>query len=337
MPELSEQLATLIDRSARPVSVDEVVGGRSAPTSDGAGRSHRLRRRTLVMLSVAAVLVVAATAVASTDILGGHDHSPPSRRASTGTPGAWRLTASLSASQFSLGTGAPDEITGADCSGDPTCFLSTVYGLGGATSTVTGSTYVSHDAGHTWQATVLPANVATTTLFTCVNSHWCAAGGGLADPKTGDPAAGKVMRDPELLTTDDAGKHWQTHAVPMPVDVQQLPAYGSLPAETTYWPGTVDAITCSAPGVCNVVGHVLADRPGVITPDDLVFLSTTDGGIHWTKTLLPERADIAGDEVISPSSTGASMACPTQRQCVIAVPSVCSVPLSTSGPPRTGE
>ncbi len=233
--------------------------------------------------------------------------------------GPWHLTASLSASQFTLGTGAPDEITGADCSGAPTCFLSTIYGTGGATTTVTGSTYVSHDSGHSWEPTALPANVATTTLVTCVSSRWCAAGGGLADPKTGDPAAGKVMRDPELLTTDDAGKHWETHAVPMPVDVEQLPAYGSLPAETTYWPGTVDAITCGAPGICDVVGHVLSSRPGVITPDDIVFLSTRDGGAHWAQSVLPESADIADEEVVSSTSTGASLACPTRQHCVVAV------------------
>jgi hypothetical protein len=319
MPELSEQLATLIDESARPVTVEEIVGERSGPTATRAIRRHRHRRVTLLTLTAAVILIVVATTVLSTNTPGGHNQSRPTHRVAAGSPGKWRLTASLSASQFSLGTGAPNEITGADCSGDPTCFLSTIYGLGGATSTVTGSTFVSHDAGHTWEPTVLPANVATTTLVTCVNSHWCAAGGGLADPKTGDPAAKKVMRDPELLTTDDAGKTWEMHAVPMPVDVQQLPAYGSLPAETTYWPGTVDAITCSDPGVCNVVGHVLSNRPGFITPDDIVFLSTQDGGIHWTQAILPESPNISGDEVVSSTSTGASMACPTQQRCVIAV------------------
>ncbi len=319
MPELSEQLTTLIDASARPVSFDEVVHGRSAAPTVCAGRAYGSRRLAVATLSVAAVLIVVATAVVSTDHFGGGGRPRSTPAAATRAPGSWRLTASLSASQFTLGTGAPDEITGADCSGDPTCFLSTIYGLGGATSTVTGSTYVSHDAGHAWEPTELPANVATTTLVTCVTTQWCAAGGGAADPKTGDPAAGKVMRDPELLTTDDAGKHWETHAVPLPVDVQQLPAYGSLPAETTYWPGTVDAVTCSAPGVCNVVGHVLTDRPGVVIPDEIVFLSTHDGGAHWTQTVLPERADIAGDEVLGTSSTGASMACPTRERCVIAV------------------
>ncbi len=319
MPELSDQLAMLIDGCAPPVSLEEVVGARSATTPIHPIRTHRHRRLVLVTLSAAVILIVVATAVVSINVLGGGHQSRPAQHAAIGSPGPWRLTASLSGSQFALGTGAPNQITGADCSGEPTCFLSTIYGLGGATSTVTGSTYVSHDSGHTWEPTVLPANVATTTLATCVNPQWCAVGGGLADPKTGDPAAKKVMRDPELLTTNDAGKHWEMHSVPMPVDVQQLPAYESLPAETTYWPGTIDAITCSAPGVCNVVGHVHSDRSGIIIPDEIVFLSTKDGGIHWTQAILPENPNIAGDEVLSSTSTGASMACPTRQRCVVAV------------------
>jgi hypothetical protein len=319
MSDLSEQLVALIDDCAREVSVDEVLGGRSA-TISVSGSSTRLHRRpSVIALSAAAILILGVTAVLSAGVLGGHDRTRTDHRAASLSPGPWRLTASLSGSEFSLGAGVPNAITGADCSGHPTCFLSTIYGLGGATTTVTGSTYVSHDAGHAWEPTVLPANVATTTLVTCVTPHWCAAGGGLADPKTGDPAAKKVMRDPELLTTDDAGKHWDMHAVPLPVDVQQLPAYGSLPAETTYWPGTVDAITCSSPGTCNLVGHVLSDRPGPILADEIVFLSTKDGGIHWTKTTLPESSSIADDEVLSSSSTGASMACPTPSRCVVAV------------------
>jgi photosystem II stability/assembly factor-like uncharacterized protein len=319
MSDLSEQLVALIDDCAPEVSVDEVLGRSSAEISVNGGSAHPHRRPVLIALSAAAILIVGVTAFLSVSVLGGHDRARAEHRAVRLSPGRWRLTASLSGSEFSLGTGVPNAITGADCSGDPTCFLATIYGLGGATATVTGSTYVSHDAGHAWEPTVLPANVATTTLVTCVTPHWCAAGGGLADPKTGDPAAKKVMRDPELLTTDDAGKHWEMHAVPLPVDVQQLPAYGSLPAETTYWPGTVDAITCSAPGTCNVVGHALSDRPGVIIPDEIVFLSTKDGGTHWTKTVLPESSSIADGEVLSSSSAGASMACPTQSHCVVAV------------------
>lgn len=317
MPDLAAQLVALVDASARPVRPEEITDGTTVPPTDPPRGAHR-RRRTALLVATVVVLVVAGSIAVVTVGPGGGGRSRSTNPVAAAVPGHWHLTASLSGSQFSLGTGNPNQITGADCSGDPTCFLSTIYGLGARTATVTGSTYVSHDAGHGWEPSVVPANVATTTLVTCVSTDWCAAGGGLADPRTGDPAAKKVIRDPELLTTDDAGAHWSMHPVPIPVDVQQLPAYESLPAETTYWPGTVDAVTCSAPEVCNVVGHVQSSRSSGFASDDIYFLSTTDGGVHWRQTMLPERAEIANDEVLG-SSGAASMACPTTHRCVVAV------------------
>ena len=131
--------------------------------------------------------------------------------------------------------------------------------------------------------------MAITTLAWCAASTWCAAGAGTLD-LNGDPAAKKPSRDPELMVTTDAGSTWTTHPVPIPVNVQQLPAYNNLPAETTYWPGQVDAVSCSSPGVCNVVGHVErnSDVSGPAS-DALVFLHTDDGGSTWSSTVLPER------------------------------------------------
>jgi hypothetical protein len=138
------------------------------------------------------------------------------------------------------------------------------------------------------------------------------------DPSTGDPAAKKEMRDPELLTTTDAGTTWAMHAVPIPADVQQLPAYGSLPAETTYWPGIVDAVACTAPGVCNVMAHVLNSNKQTtgIIPDTVMFLRTTDGGITWSSSILPETAAESGFEEQVPNGNGAALACPTSSECV---------------------
>ena len=104
-----------------------------------------------------------------------------------------------------MGSGNPTGVEGVDCSGGKTCFLSTDYGNGGDASN-NGSTYVSHDGGHTWAPTTLPVNVATTTLVSCVE-HVVGARQAAAwpIPKTGDPAAGKVIRDPELLMTSDGG------------------------------------------------------------------------------------------------------------------------------------
>jgi hypothetical protein len=229
----------------------------------------------------------------------------------------WQLSADLSSSGYELATGSPGGgVSEVECGGS-TCFLSTYYGIGGDTS-LTGATYVSRDAGHTWGPTSLPPGVATTTSVSCVSSTWCAAGGGLLDPSTGDPAAKKEMRDPELLTTTDAGATWSMHAVPIPPDVQQLPAYGSLPAETTYWPGTVDAVACTAPGICNVMAHVLnsnAQTAGII-PDTLLFLRTTDGGVTWSFSTLPETTAESGFEEEVPNGNEAALACPTASECV---------------------
>jgi photosystem II stability/assembly factor-like uncharacterized protein len=205
-----------------------------------------------------------------------------------------------------------------NCGGGTTCFLSTFYGVGGNTA-LTGSTYVSHDGGHTWSAVTLPPGVAAATPVSCVSATWCAAGGGLLDPATGDPAAKKEMRDPELLVTTDGGSTWSMHALPIAPDVEQLPAYQSLPAETTYWPGIVDAVDCTAVGVCNVMAHVLnsTNVNGGMIPDNLIFLRTTDDGSVWAQTVLPERSSEAGDEEQVPNGNGAALACPTASSCVV--------------------
>ena len=119
-------------------------------------------------------------------------------------------------------------------------------------------------------------------------ASWCSAGGGLLDPKSGDPLAKKELRDPVLLTTTDAGATWQMHKVPIPPAIEYIPAYQQFPAETTYWPGVLDAVDCTSADVCDVVGHVLdATSSAAFTPDRLEFLRTTDGGVTWTRTVLP--------------------------------------------------
>ena len=96
------------------------------------------------------------------------------------------------------------------------------------------------------------------------------------------------MRDPELMVSSDGGRTWAVRSVPLPVAVEQLPAYGGLPAETTYWPGGVDSVECSAPQVCNLLGQAQTNGTGNAgNGDELLFLHTTDGGIHWTSQVLP--------------------------------------------------
>jgi hypothetical protein len=337
MLDLGEEIRSYIDTGAPPVSADEVHARlqvrprshglrlRTAPVSLDLRSDQRVPRRHLrapilsfkTLGTVAAVLLVVAVLVA---VLATQYTAAPSRqptRAAKVEAPKWRLAAALSGPQFDVATGNPNAVVGVNCGRAGTCFLSTGYGEGGAASN-NGSTYVSHDGGHSWQPSTLPANVAATTLVTCVSPTWCAAGGGLADAATGDPAAGKVMRDPELLATSDGGGSWTMRSVPIPPDVQQLPAYGTLPAETTYWPATVDAISCTGPELCHVVAHVLNSAASSgLTPDQLIFASTTDGGVSWTTTVLPELPDESGYEVEPAGGVAiASLSCATSSTCV---------------------
>ncbi len=324
MDELGEQLRRVIDESTAPVTMDDIVevAQKNAAHTLGVGEpleplhGWRLTRKR----NVRVVLVFAGCSVlALAVVLALPSANPQPRR--TASPQAhvtqphWRLTASLTGPQFVLATGSPEAVVGVVCSHLPTCLLSTGYGSGGAAANI-GSTYVSSDGGHTWGPSELPTNVTTTTLASCASTTWCAAGGGLLDYSTGDPAAKKPSRDPELLISTDAGHTWTTKAVPIPVDVQQLPAYGQLPAETTYWPGVVDAVSCSAPGVCNVIGSTGVDNPNGGLADEVVFLSTSDGGDHWSSTVLPEQAAERSLQLIEYGGASVSMSCASRTTCV---------------------
>ncbi|MBF6557003.1 MAG: hypothetical protein IVW52_12700 [Acidimicrobiales bacterium] len=264
-------------------------------------------------MAAAVLIVIAASAWVKTSF-GDRSSKSASAPKVQVPPRAWQLAADLSGSQFVLATGNPAAVLGVTCGDTTTCFLSTGYGLdysGG------GGMFVSHDGGRTWQPTTLPPDTAITTLVSCATSTWCASGSGRLDPTTGDPAAKKPSRDPELMVTTDGGATWASKPVPIPVDVQQLPAYQNLPAETTYWPGQIDAVSCSAPGICNVVGHTQVDAPGGGIADELVFLRTTDGGTHWSSSILPELSSEASFQVVVQSGDSVSMACPTANACIV--------------------
>jgi hypothetical protein len=319
MLELAEQLRDLVDSAAPAVTLDElrdrepndIVRSPARAGVPARRRSIRLVAAALVVLGVVVGGAVTAMTKTRTGTLHSLHHGFRSHAIS------WQLTASLSGTQYQLGSGNPGSISQVNCGGGTTCFLSTFYGVGGD-SALSGSTYVSHDSGVTWQPVTLPAGVAIATPVSCVSATWCAAGGGLLDPTTGDPAAKKEMRDPELLVTTNGGATWTMRAVPVPPDVQQLPAYGSLPAETTYWPAIVDAVDCTAVNVCNMVAHVLNDgaQTSGLIPDTLVFLRTTDGGTTWSQTDLPERPSEAGYETRVSDGNQQSLACPSASTCV---------------------
>jgi hypothetical protein len=330
MSDLAERIAQLIDESASPVTIDEIARRRAAmaaseiPTnshrrmtgSEQRGSSVAGRMRfALVAAPIVAVLVI-TTSLAS---LGG-GRSPSARISGPGSTvvpaPTWRLAASLSGPRYQLSTNNPGDVQAVNCSEEPTCFLSTAYGPGygkGGEEGDGGPTSVSHDGGLTWQATTLPTNVNIETQVSCVSTEWCAAGAGLLDTATGDPAAEKPSKDPEFIYTTNAGGSWTMRSVPIPVDVQQVPAYQSLPAETTYWPGEVDAVSCSAPGICNVLGQTMTDASAGGIGDEFVFLHTSDDGTTWQSSILPEQSS---ELAYQASPWSGSLGCPTADDCV---------------------
>ncbi len=330
MSDLAERIAQLIDESASPVTIDEIARRRAAmaaseiPTNSfqqvpGSGQRRSFVAHPMRFSLVAATIVAVIVITASLASWGGGT----SPRVGMGGPGSatvpaptWRLAASLSGPRYQLSTNNPGDVQAVNCSEGPTCFLSTAYGPGygkGGEEGDGGPTSVSHDGGLTWQATTLPTNVNMETQVSCVSTEWCAGGAGLLDAATGDPAAEKPGKDPEFVYTTNAGDSWTMRPVPIPVDVQQLPAYQSLPAETTYWPGEVDAVSCSAPGICNVLGQTMTNAPAGGIGDEFVFLHTSDGGATWQSSILPEQSSELSYQA---SPWSGSLACPTADDCV---------------------
>jgi hypothetical protein len=296
---------------------DTVVDPHTEAAISGRMSSPHVPRSIVALGSVAAAVVVLVAlvwiAAPPAPHLGGSG-PPKSHVTVPPAPGPWKLTADLTGAQFQLATGTPGSVAGVTCADETTCFLSTGYGLdyGGG-----GGMFVSHDGGHSFASSAIPANEATTTLVSCASATWCAAGAGLLDAATGDPAADKPMRDPELLITSDAGLTWHVVPIPIPVDIVQLPAYGSLPAETTVWPGEVDAVLCSSPGVCSVLGHTMVANPTGPDRFELVYLHTADAGAHWTSSVLPERPDESAYQVVVSNGSSESMSCPTATTCLV--------------------
>jgi photosystem II stability/assembly factor-like uncharacterized protein len=125
------------------------------------------------------------------------------------------------------------------------------------------------------------------------------------------------MRDPELLVSTDGGSSWSERAVPLPVEVQQLPAYNGLPAETTYWPGEIDSIACFAPDVCDVLGQAQINQASGPDSDELLFLTTTDAGAHWTSQVLPAIPSAPTYQIVLYPGSSEAMSCSTAVDCTI--------------------
>lgn len=322
---LAEVLATPTDdRGLVPQDSARGRDGLGAPTSPGRPRRDRWDRRWQrrswpVVTAVLAGAVAVLLAVAFLPPPGEAPqkaHPSATGHVSTQTPTAhsprWRLVAALQGAQFQLGSGNPTNVAGVRCATLTLCFLETGYGL----DYNQGSLSVSTDGGHTWSQVTLPPDTAPTTRVSCPTPTWCAVGAGKLDPATGDPLAGKPSRDPELLVSTDQGATWSVQPVPLPVGVVQIPASGRFPAETTRWPGAIDDLACSAPDSCSVIAE--AENPSRGAGDnELVFARTTDGGAHWTSTVLPERKSETGGQIPMAAGTDVSMACPSATECVV--------------------
>jgi photosystem II stability/assembly factor-like uncharacterized protein len=275
--------------------------------------SPRRRLRAPVIGGVVAVVVVVGVLVGVSRETSPSTH--PEESVEAGTTIHWRLTAALLGPQYETASGNPDGVVGVTCSSGRTCVLSTGYGLDYAGG---GTLFVSNDGGHNWRQSALPSGVAATTLASCPTDSWCAIGAGRLDARTGDPAAKKPMRDPELFVSHNGGRTWQVRSVPLPVDVQQLPASGNLPAETTYWPGEVDAVQCSTPEVCNLLGQAQTSGNGASgNGDELLFLHTSDGGIHWSSQVLPAIPGSSSYQLTLAPGESEAMSCPTATSCTI--------------------
>jgi photosystem II stability/assembly factor-like uncharacterized protein len=311
-----------VDHAGEEVLAAILATGRSedlaamGPTGVVPGSSDFRMKRSATRWALPALAAAAILAVASVIVIGAPASTtkpkvsaPPKKAA-----GAWQLTATLTGPQFQMASGNPSLIAGATCTTNELCFLSTGYGLdysGG------GALYVSKDGGHTWSPVTLPADTAITTTVSCVSSTWCAVGAGRLDATLGDPLAKKPMRAPELLVTDDGGQSWTPQAVPLHLETEQIPADAQFPAETTYWPGSVDAVICNAPKSCQVLGQAQIDSPdGSTTVDRLFYLATTDAGAHWTSTQLPEQPSESSEQITMQAGTSVSMDCPSTTSCV---------------------
>ena len=66
------------------------------------------------------------------------------------------------------------------------------------------------------------------------------------------------------------------------------------------------------------MAHVLNNnnQTAGLIPDTVMFLRTTDGGVTWSSSILPETAAESGFEEQVPNGNEAAIACPTNSECV---------------------
>lgn len=112
--------------------------------------------------------------------------------------------------------------------------------------------------------------------------------------------------------TADGGRTWTPQAVPLHLKRTFIPAGGGFAAETTYWPGSVDAVICNAPKSCQALGQAQIDSlDGSTALFRYFYLTTADAGAHWTSTQLPELPSESNEQITLQAGTSVSMDCPS--------------------------
>ena len=248
----------------------ELVDDRGEGTPDVEGedvlRLHdhpRYRRRVAIATLAAAVaLIVSLVAVnggnsgltqpVTTAYQGGTSFHVASHGANHKS-GTWRLVDDLLTGTWQQNADGPPPGY-LDCPAASACYaMSGRYTSAMASAPLLGeSLYASADVGATWTAYPMPRGFQPTSPLECADATTCAAGG---------TEQGQSV----FVVTSDGGHTFTTD--PLPNDV-----------------GTIYSLSCPTRQFCGALVSTSADMND--TPKGATFLSTSDGGAHFTDTAI---------------------------------------------------
>ena len=251
----------------------------------------RVRRRLVVTMAIAAVLIAAL--VITVNGLG-------SQTVASASP--FRLAALVKIPGFEASTHSVQFANHATCPTSNDCFLVARF-MNAPTASVANNVYRSTDGGGTWQILALPTGIYADTAFSCTSKVQCSVGAGRF---VGLDAGDKPIMDPVLLNTSNGGISWTIRSIPAP----QLGHFENL------FSPAITQLNCPSSKMCNVMLEANFGGLGYSTAVDNVFLHTDNGGLSWSSVMLPDQPapESGGGFVNSPSS--ASMSCPSSEVCV---------------------
>jgi photosystem II stability/assembly factor-like uncharacterized protein len=240
------------------------------------GLAHR--RRLILVTSVAAALllvIVVSTTLISSNNPSGRTTTPwrAARALPSGThftsplgpSGTWQLVGDVLGSGWKLATSGPPP-SSLTCPSTPAC-----YALAGNFASPRGgapllseSLYVSSDFGVTWSVLPMPTGFTATTRLSCADALSCSAGG-------------TIKGHSIFITTTDGGHQWATS-----------PLFGLT--------GDLYELTCSSGTHCHGIARPARVLPGTAAAEQAAqrefphesFVTTTDGGLSWTTSPLPD-------------------------------------------------